>query len=54
MRRPVVSFKWYDFWVGAFYNYATRTLYVCPLPMLCFEIRLGAALEGKPREDTKP
>ncbi len=27
-----VFFRWYDLWVGAYWDRATRTLYVCPLP----------------------
>lgn len=32
-------FRWYDLWVGAYYDRASRALYVCPLPM--FGIRLS-------------
>lgn len=27
-------FRWYDFWVGVYYDQKERTLYICPLPML--------------------
>jgi hypothetical protein len=27
-------FRWYDLWIGAYWDRATRTLYVCPVPML--------------------
>jgi hypothetical protein len=37
-RRLSVSFKWYDFWVGAYYDDTPmgRKLYVCPVPMVVF------------------
>jgi hypothetical protein len=30
-------FRWYDLWVGAFWDTKTRVLYICPIP--CFGIR---------------
>jgi hypothetical protein len=27
-------FRWYDLWIGAYYDRDQRALYVCPLPML--------------------
>ncbi len=27
-------FRWYDLWVGAYWDRKDRVLYVCPLPML--------------------
>jgi len=32
--RPKVSWRWYDCWVGAYWDRFDRTLYVCPLPFL--------------------
>ena len=32
--RVKLMFKWYDFWVGAYWSAESRTLYICPLPML--------------------
>jgi hypothetical protein len=29
-----LSFLWYDFWVGWYYDRDRRALYVCPLPMV--------------------
>ena len=33
-----LSFLWYDFWVGAFYDRANKALYFCPLPMCVIKI----------------
>jgi hypothetical protein len=27
-------FRWYDLWVGFYWDRKTRTLYICPLPMI--------------------
>ena len=27
-------FRWYDFWVGFYYDKANKALYFCPLPMI--------------------
>lgn len=37
--RVRIKFAWYDLWVGAYWDRHSRTLYVCPLPMLLFEFR---------------
>jgi hypothetical protein len=31
-------FKWYDFWVGAYYDSKNKILYICPLPMVGIKI----------------
>ncbi len=39
--RPM--FAWYDFWIGAFYDRKTKTLYLFPVPMF------GLKITRKPR-----
>lgn len=33
-----VEFKWFDFWVGFYYDQKKRILYICPLPMIVLVI----------------
>lgn len=33
-------FKWYDFWIGAFYDKKKRWLYILPIPMIGIIIKL--------------
>ena len=33
-------FRWYDLWIGAYYDVKTKTLYVCPIPMFGVKIEL--------------
>lgn len=33
-------FRWYDLWIGAYFDRETRTLYVCPLPTIGVAISL--------------
>lgn len=35
------SFKWYDMWVGVFYDTKKHHLYVCPLPCCVLEFWRG-------------
>jgi hypothetical protein len=47
MRRPVQFFyRWFDFWVGAYYDRAKKTLYLC---FLGFGIKIRC---GKVRRST--
>jgi len=34
-----LSFAWYDFWVGLFWDKKKRILYICPLPMVVIKIQ---------------
>jgi len=34
-------FKWYDAWVGFYWDRATKTLYFCPVPCLGVEVDLS-------------
>lgn len=29
-------FRWYDLWIGAYWDRHSRKLYVCPIPMFGF------------------
>lgn len=33
-----ISFKWYDFWVGVFWDRAHMALYICIFPMIPIKI----------------
>ena len=37
-----VQFKWFDMWVGAYWDRVGRMLYVCPLP--CVVLRFWRRL----------
>lgn len=42
-------FRWFDFWVGAYYDRKTRTLYMCPLPTIGVALQFGP--ESEPNVD---
>jgi len=33
-----IFLAWYDIWIGAYYNQLVKTLYICPLPMICIRL----------------
>ncbi len=41
-----LSFAWYDFWVGWFYDRNNRVLYICLLPMFVIKIALRTHTGG--------
>ncbi len=36
--RARLFFRWYDLWVGAYYDPKGKALYVCPVPTLGLKI----------------
>lgn len=34
-------FLWFDFWVGAYWDRAKKTIYICPLPTLVVKMEFG-------------
>jgi hypothetical protein len=36
--------RWFDFWVGVFYNQPSHTLYIQPIPCLGIRIELSGKL----------
>jgi hypothetical protein len=37
-----VQFKWYDMWIGLFYDRKSKTTYICPFPTLVISISGGS------------
>ncbi len=51
-----LSFKWFDFWIGFFFDHPAKSIYICLLPMLPIKIwatehkacsKCGAAMQKK-------
>ena len=40
--RVTTFFRWYDLWIGAYWDRKGRDLYVCPLPMVGVKIHIPA------------
>ncbi len=36
-----IKFKWYDMWVGVYYDRKGRTFYICPFPTIVIIIQRG-------------
>ncbi len=41
-----VFFAWYDMWIGAYWDRDTRTLYICPFPMIVIAIKSSVRGRG--------
>lgn len=44
-------FRWYDFWMGFYYDRAARALYICPLPMCGIKIDFSSEQQGRVNEN---
>lgn len=47
-------FAWFDLWIGAYYNRASHTWYICPLPMCVIKIELSPEKWSKATAHIKP
>lgn len=45
-------FRWYDLWIGAYYDRKAKRLYVCPIPMVGFWIELRREPAGSEESPT--
>ena len=45
MPRVRPFFRWYDLWIGAYWDRVNRTLYVCPVPCVGLKIDFRPRLE---------
>lgn len=43
-RRITPLFRWYDFWIGAYYDRERCDLYILPLPMIGVRVHLSRCL----------
>ena len=39
-------FEWFDMWVGVYWSKESRTLYICPLPMVVLALEFKKSVEG--------
>ena len=39
------SFKWFDIWIGAYWDRFDRVLYICPLPMCVIKIEFAPNMD---------
>lgn len=45
--RVKAFWAWYDFWVGVYYDRDKRHIYICPLPMVVFQLILETREERR-------
>ena len=45
--RVKIIFRWYDFWIGLFYDRKQRRLYIFPFPMIGILIKLAPQKKEK-------
>jgi len=38
--RICVFFKWFDFWIGIYFDIKNKVIYFCPIPMIGLKIQL--------------
>ena len=43
MGKVEIGFRWYDLWIGAFIDTESRTVYICPLPMVVIKYQYGVS-----------
>ena len=44
-QRVQFFFKWFDFWIGFYWNKTKKHLYILPLPMIGIKIRINKIYE---------
>lgn len=47
-------FRWYDLWIGAYWDREAKVLYVCPLPTVGLKIKMPWRRVSPKRSDAKP
>ena len=45
-------FRWYDFWIGGYWDKVNRELYICPIPMFGLKISIRRVARKKRNENS--